>query len=527
MRILLYNPDNGVTRNFMPHLWMFLLKALTPPGHEVLLIDGNAQPMNEAQIAQYVRDQEIGLVGIGAMTRMIAKAYRIADAIRSTGVQVVMGGPHVTELPDEALGRNGGLCHADAVALGEADETWPQIVNDAARGELKDIYAPLDDTGKERKPSLKQYPVIPWDSIELEQFNLVPKIAARMLQKVADGWGTFRIIPVESGRGCPYGCEFCTVTGFFGDSIRFRTNESVVSELLLLKARARKEKGQIAVFFIDDNFAINVKRTKSLLRDIIAAKAQLHWVAQISANLLRDEELVDLIAASGGKWVFIGMESIDPTNLKDVNKGFNKPSEYAAVLERLAQRNVYAITSFIFGMDNDTTGAAERTLTQVRKWPPGLPIFGLLTPLPATPLYKRLESSGRLTRPKHWQEFLPFEMAHTPLKMTVEEAHAEVKYGWEHAYSPEALAHAVDSLDDEPVGYRINMFLARLCFRGIYFPMMGKMAWLKVVAQNRRTIFNLVRESFFGRRARPTTSRVHATYKEDAVVSEASGEMEA
>ena len=129
------------------------------------------------------------------------------------------------------------------------------------------------DTGKERKPSLKQYPVIPWDSIELEQFNLVPKIAAPMLQKVADGWGTVRIIPVESGRGCPDGCECCTVTGFFGYSIRFRTNESVVSELLLLKARARKESGQIAVFFIDDNFAINIKRTKSLLRDIIAAKS--------------------------------------------------------------------------------------------------------------------------------------------------------------------------------------------------------------------------------------------------------------
>ena len=134
MRILLYNPDNGVTRNFMPHLWMFLLQALTPPGHEVLLIDGNAQPMDEAQIAQYVRDQNIGLVGIGAMTRMIAKAYRMADAIRAAGVPVVMGGPHVTELADEALGRDGGPRHADAVALGEADETWPQIVNDAARG---------------------------------------------------------------------------------------------------------------------------------------------------------------------------------------------------------------------------------------------------------------------------------------------------------------------------------------------------------------------------------------------------------
>ncbi len=500
MRVLLYNPDNGVTRNFMPHLWMFLLQSLTPEGHEVLLIDGNAQPMDEAGIAKYVIEQKIGLVGIGAMTRMIAKAYRMADAIRSVGVPVVMGGPHVTEEADEALGRDGGPRHADAVALGEADETWPRIVNDAARGELKEIYAPVDAEGNQKKPSLKDYPAIPWNSIDLEQFNLVPKLFKPMLDRVGEGWGSFRIVPVESGRGCPYGCEFCTVTGFFGDSIRFRTNESVVNELLMLKARARKEKGQIAVFFIDDNFAINVKRTKSLLRDIIAARAQVHWVAQISANLLRDEELVDLIAASGGKWIFIGMESIDPMNLKDVNKGFNKPGEYAAVLERLAQRNVYAITSFIFGMDNDTVGVAERTLQQVRTWPPGLPIFGLLTPLPATPLYKRLEAAGRLTRRKHWKEFVPFAMAHTPLKMSIEEAHDEVRYGWNHSYSPEALAHAVDSLDDQPLGYRINIFLARLCFRGIYFPMMNKLAWVKVIAQNRRTIFKLTKEAIFGRR---------------------------
>src|SRR6202043_261592 len=284
---------------------------------------------------------------------------------------------HVTEMAEEALGRDGGSRHADAVALGEADQTWPKIVEDAARGQLKEVYAPVDDFGQERKPSLQPYPVIPWNSINLDQFNLVPGMFAPLLKKIGAGWGTFRVIPVESGRGCPYGCEFCTVTGFFGDSIRFRTNKSVVDELLLLKARAKSEGGQIAVFFIDDNFAINVKRTKSLLRDIIAAGAQVHWVAQISANLLRDEELVDLIAASGGKWVFIGMESIDPANLASVNKGFNKPGEYAEVLERLAKRNVYAITSFIFGMDNDTTGVAERTLAQVRTWPPGLPIFGL------------------------------------------------------------------------------------------------------------------------------------------------------
>ena len=182
-----------------------------------------------------------------------------------------------------------------------------------------------------------------------------------------------------------------------------------------------------------------------------------------------------------------------------MNKGFNKPGEYAAVLERLAQRNVYAITSFIFGMDNDTTGVAERTLEQVRTWPPGLPIFGLLTPLPATPLYKRLEVAGRLTRPKHWQEFIPFAMAHTPLKMTIPEAHAEVKYGWAQSYSPEAIAKAVDSLNHKPLGYRINILIARLCFRGIYFPQMGKLAWVKTILQSRNIIWKLIKEGF-GRR---------------------------
>jgi radical SAM superfamily enzyme YgiQ (UPF0313 family) len=505
MKILLYNPDNGVTRNFMPHLWMFLLRALTPPDHEVLLIDGNAQPMDEEGIARYVRKEKIGLVGIGGMTRMIAKAYRMADAVRAVGVKVIMGGPHVTEMADEALGRDGGSRHADAVALGEADETWPRIVQDTARGALKEIYAPVDDFGQERKPSLQRYPEIPWDKIDLDQFNLVPSMLHPLLKRVGTGWGTFRIVPIESGRGCPYGCEFCTVTGFFGDSIRFRTNESVVRELLLLKARAQKEGGQVAVFFVDDNFAINPKRTKSLLRAIIEAKAQVPWIAQISANLLRDEELVGLVAAAGGKWIFIGMESIDPANLADVKKGFNKPAEYAAVLDRLARRNVYAITSFILGMDNDAPGVAERTLKEISSWPPGLPIFGLLTPLPSTPLYRRLDAAGRLTRTKHWLQFIPFAMAHTPLKMSIDEAHNELRIAWANSYSPEAIEKAVESLNHKPLDNRISIFIARLCFRGIYFPQVGRFAWVKTIVENRRTVLKLIKEAV-GKRQHLATS---------------------
>jgi len=135
-----------------------------------------------------------------------------------------------------------------------------------------------------------------------------------------------------------------------------------------------------------------------------------------------------------------------------------------------------------------------------------LPIFGLLTPLPGTPLLKRLAVAGRLTRPKHWQEFIPFAMAHTPLRMSIEEAHAEVKYGWSHAYGPEAIAQAVDSLDDQPLGYRVNILIARLCFRGIYFPMLGRFAWWKVISENRGTILKLVRqgiEAWWASRTKP------------------------
>ncbi len=509
MKILLYNPDNGVTRNFMPHLWMFLLQALTPPEHEVILIDGNAKAMSEAELVAYCQREGIGLVGIGAMTRMVARAYQFADALRDGGIKVVMGGPHVTECPDEAFGRDGGKRHADAIALGEADETWALMVEDAANDCLKDIYQPeTDPKGKDKKPNLQPYPHIPWETLDLDQFSLVPQFLRSTLSKMGAGWGKFFVVPIETGRGCPYGCEFCTVTGFFGDSIRFRTNESVVEELLRLKERAKKERGQIAVFFIDDNLAINVKRVKSLLKDIIAANAQLPWVAQISANLLKDEELVDLIHESGGKWIFIGMESIDPANMADVNKNFSKPADYEAVLERLAKRNIYAITSFIVGMDNDTVGVADRTLAEIHKWKPGLPVFGQLTPFPATPLYTRLEKAGRLVRPKHWLEFAQFVMAHKPAKMTIEEARTEVIHAWSESYSPKRNAEALEAIKHEPLEYRIGHLVARFFFRGIYFPQMTKRAWLKLLFENRGAIYGLSKEGFTKYRAfkkRPKT----------------------
>jgi len=263
------------------------------------------------------------------------------------------------------------------------------------------------------------------------------------------------------------------------------------------------------VFFIDDNFAINIKRTKSLLRDIIAADAQLPWIAQISANLLRDEELVDLIAAAGGKWIFIGMESLDTTNLADVNKNFSKPEEYTAVLNRLAKRDIYAVTSFILGLDNDTPGVADRTLKQIEQWPPGLPVFSPLTPLPGTPLYSRLEAEGRLTRPKHWLNFAQYKMSHTPQKITVDQAHNELDQAWRKSYSPQRNKQVVDLLTERDLDIGATHFLMRLFFRGIYVPQMTTTAWLRLIFQNRKSIFTLVRKGV----AKYRESHEHQTQK--------------
>src|SRR5436190_14096640 len=210
---------------------MCLLQSLTPPEHKVFLVDGNAQPMTEAELGDYVRANKIELAGIGAMTRMAARAYRMADAIRAAGAKVVMGGPHVTEVPDEPLGRGGGPRHADAIALGEADDTWPRIVADAERGQLAEIYMPLNAEGKEIKPPLTDYPCIPWETIDLEQFNLishVPKVVRSVMQMMGMRWNSIYVVPIASGRGCPYSCDFGTVTRFFGDAMPSRTNESDV-----------------------------------------------------------------------------------------------------------------------------------------------------------------------------------------------------------------------------------------------------------------------------------------------------------
>jgi hypothetical protein len=172
-------------------------------------------------------------------------------------------------------------------------------------------------------------------------------------------------------------------------------------------------------------------------------------------------------------------------------------------------------------MDNDTVGVAERTVKEIETWEPGLPVFGQLTPFPSTPLYARLEKAGRLNRPKHWLEFAPFVMAHNPLKMTVEDAKAETFDAWSRSYSPERNYEAITSIKTAPIDVRISHLVARLFFRGIYFPQMSKAAWLRLLFDNRRSILSLTSEGIGtwrrARKRRRAEEKLLANFKQGSV----------
>jgi len=500
MHILLFVPDNHVSRNFVPQLWPFLLKELTPAEHRVTIIDGNAQRLTTAEIVQFVRDEHVDLVGMGFMTRMARTAYDTAAAIREgTGAKVVFGGPHVTALPGEALGQTGLPRVADAVVLGEADHIWTEVLADAARGALSDTYGP---DGHGVKPTLEDYTAVDWESVDLRLFDLmryVPGPIRRILAAIHIPFEKAYMIPIESGRGCPYGCEFCTVTGFFGRQLRFRSNESVIGELLALKRVASRDRALVNVFFVDDNVAIDRGRLKSLLRDMIRHDACVPWVGQISVNLLDDEELVDLIQQSGGRFIFMGLESVDGDSLKSVKKAFNKPANYARTLERLASRDIYAVTSFIVGLEGDRPGTAKRLEAEIENWPPVLPIFGLLTPFPATPLYDKLKAEGRLLRPTHWLDGRAFEATFQPTNFTKESAEAEVREAWTRCYRPRVFARTQRWLTSRDRGLekQVMFLVARLLFRGIYFRQ-SAWSWIRLLGANLPTIVRLVARELSG-----------------------------
>jgi radical SAM superfamily enzyme YgiQ (UPF0313 family) len=350
-------------------LTLTTLAALTPPGIEVKITDENVESIDF--------EEEVDLVGITGMVMHAKRVYEIAKRFRDRGIPVVMGGPHASSCSTEAKE------HVDAVVIGEAETVWPGLINDLQMGHLKPFYK------GEGYCSMKELPPPRLDLLRKEAYMTVNC--------------------VQTTRGCPHQCDFCHVTHFFGKTYRCRPVDEIIQEVGRLS-------GEFIVF-IDDNIAGNRQHAKELFSRLKPLKKK--WAGQASLTLTRDPELLRLAAESGCVSLFIGMESLSPENLKEINKAFNRAHQYKEALRALHDHDIMVVAGFIFGLDHDDEGVFERTLRFCERNRIELPSFFILTPLPGTPLFQRMESEQRLLH-KEWSKYNGATVVFRPKLMTEE-----------------------------------------------------------------------------------------------------------
>src|SRR5262245_51542181 len=338
---------------YLPRVGLGVLAALTPPEDEIIYSDDVVRPFD---VERDLKD--VDLVGISVDSKTARRSYDIADAYRRRGIKVVMGGIHPTACPEEAKE------HADAVVLSEAEDLWPVLLQDFKRGELKPIYSgPLPD--------------------------LANKPAPRRDIFTSKKYIPFKV--VQTMRGCPYPCEFCSVSTANGTTMRFRPADEVLAELKTL--------GKL-IMFGDDNVMIHRAYSKDLFTRMIPLNK--HWIGQCSLAAVKRLENIKLMAASGCKALFIGFESIDEETVRFTGKRQNKPSQYREVMEMLHEHGISTWGSFVFGFDTDDPEVFDRTVEFGIDMKLTMALFAILTPYPGTALHRRLLAEGRLTDRKWW-----------------------------------------------------------------------------------------------------------------------------
>jgi len=397
MRLYLINPSNPLVSivNVKESRWnryrvwkplgLMVLAGLTPPEWEISIVDENLGAPD------YPAMPRPDLVGITAFTSQANRAYEVATYFRRRGVPVVMGGIHATTCLEEVMER------VDSVVTGEAEGIWPQVLEDVRHDSLKRRY----DGG-------------------LAEINAVP-FARHDLLATGYAFGA-----IQTTRGCPLNCRFCSVTAFNGARYRQRPIPDVVREFQLVREKH--------VLVVDDNLIgtrrEHIARAKDLFRALARADLGKEWVAQTTINFADDEELLALAAKAGCTGVFIGFESPTPEGLLELGKKFNllKGRDFRASVRRIQRHHILVAGSFIIGLDIDTPGIGKRTAEAAGQYGVDNLNTLFLTPLPGTRLWDQMKSEGRIaldTLPEYWKYYtLTFPVArykHLSLDGMIEE----------------------------------------------------------------------------------------------------------
>ena len=357
----------------MEPLCFAILKSLTPDDVDVELFDERLEPIPF--------DIDTELVAMTVETYTARRAYQIADRFRQRGIPVVMGGYHPTLLPDEALE------HADAIVKGDAEGVWETVVNDARRRRLQRVYAsaefpPLDGPLPDRS--------------------------------IFEGKRYAPMGLVQFGRGCRFNCTFCSIRAFYGNNLRQRPVEDVVEDI--------RHSGKRHIFLVDDNLFVNRDKASALFEALVPL--DISWSCQVSIDIARDAELVQLMRKSGCISALIGFESLNPDSLRQLNKHWNtKWQSYDDAIDVFRRAGIMLYGTFIFGCDSDKADAFDDVVAFALRNKFVLANFNPLTPTPGAPLYDQLKDEGRLLHDRWWldPDFGYGDATFEPLGMTADE----------------------------------------------------------------------------------------------------------
>jgi radical SAM superfamily enzyme YgiQ (UPF0313 family) len=366
-----YTPDGNLVKSV--HYWtsaitLPYLKALTPSEHQVTFAD---EIMQDVDV-----NTDADLIGITAMGPQIARAYDLGDYFRSRGKKVVMGGSWVSLNPQQAL------AHCDAIVKGEAEYVWKELLDDFGAGRNKVIYQ------AEKWHNMVGLPSFDYTTLPLYRSDLFKKSS---FYRMYFHW------PVLASRGCPHPCEYCTVQTYYERTFRSRPVDEVLADMETIKRLGGKR-----VLILDDNPIGNVKYAKELFKAMIPLK--MEWASQMTINIARNEELLDLAAKSGCRSLSIGLESVSQQNLETIDKGFNKAPRFEDDLAKIRAKGIQVIALMMVGLDGDDTTSFQKTLDFLVD--NKLTFLKLFTPCPypGTKYYDDMDKAGRILT-KGWNQY--------------------------------------------------------------------------------------------------------------------------
>jgi radical SAM superfamily enzyme YgiQ (UPF0313 family) len=380
MKVLLIQPSqilkNGRLdkrkRRWLLGMTLPYVAALVPPDIKVEIKDD--------LLEEITFREECDLVALSFMSHQAHRAYQLAAGFRSRNIPVVMGGFHATLAPDECAR------HADALVLGEAEESWPRLLKDFQAGRLQARYQ------AKKLSDLKNLPVPRYDLLNLKRYKLLN-------------------IPSQTTRGCPYNCSYCEVTQVYGGKFRHRPVAEVINEI----QEIRQITGSDFIYFVDDNFVANREHALKIMKRLVPLK--LIYGCLATTNVGDDPEVLDLMARSGCLHVNIGMESISPESLKAIRKKQNKVQDYERQFKALRDRGIGYSVNVMFGLDGDRPEIFDSTVDFLIKAKVPVSFMFILAPRPGTKVRDQLLGEGRVFD-HDWTNYCGFKVVYHPRHMT-------------------------------------------------------------------------------------------------------------